>query len=339
MTDKSFSLVGKSVLVSGGAGFIGSHLVDLLLDRDCKVTVLDDLSTGSLENIKAHISNDRFRLLQGSILDGKLVSQATQGHQVVFHLACLGVRHSIHSPKENFDVNGNGALNMLGAAHKNGVQRFLYCSSSEVYGNALTAAIDENHPTFPHTIYGASKLAGEACARAYHRTYHLPVTIARPFNTFGPRSHFEGDSGELIPKSIIRAITGQTLLIFGSGSQSRDFCYVTDTAEALITLAEAPAAVGGTFNISSKREFSVEKVVSMINSIVSNGNSTIEKISWRPGDVMRLHADTNSLKQVTNWEPKVDFKFGLDQTIKYFRSLPLDIEQLKRLEKGINWSK
>src|SRR5205807_8697625 len=149
------------------------------------------------------------------------------------HLACLGVRHSIHSPLENHEVNATASQHLLEEAKKADVRRLVYVSSSEVYGTARWAPMTEEHPTFPMTVYGASKLTGECYTRAYHRTYAFPTVVVRPFNTYGPHCHHEGDSGEVIPKFMLRCMAGRSLVIFGDGTQTRDFTYVSDTARGI----------------------------------------------------------------------------------------------------------
>ena len=157
-----------------------------------------------------------------------------------------------------------------------GVERFIYCSSSEIYGTARYVPIPETHPPRPETVYGASKLAGEAYARAFHKTYGMKTVIIRPFNTYGPRSHFEGDAGEVIPKSIIRALNGQPILIFGDGSQTRDFTYVEDVGWGLILLAECDDAIGQTLNIGSGTEISIKDLAETICKVIGADESNIE---------------------------------------------------------------
>src|SRR5262249_17766275 len=158
------------------------------------------------------------------------------------------------NPMANHEVNARGALLLLGEAHRGRVSRFVHVSSSEVYGTARHVPMDEDHPCYPETVYGAAKLAGEAYARAYHQTCRLPTVVVRPFNNFGPRSHFEGDAGEVIPRFAVWALNGRPPVIFGDGSQTRDFIYVAETARWLCRLAECDTLVGQTVNLASGRE-------------------------------------------------------------------------------------
>ena len=192
------NLHGKSILVTGGAGFIGSELSRQLLAAGAKVVIVDNLANGKRENV-AEILGDACVLRVTDIRDYPAMQALVREADIVFHLACLGVRHSIHSPLENHAVNAEATLRLLMMAQEKGLERFVYVSSSEVYGTAMQVPQPETHPTFPMTVYGAAKLAGEAYTRAYHRTYGLPTVVIRPFNTYGPRCHHEGDSGEVIP--------------------------------------------------------------------------------------------------------------------------------------------
>lgn len=328
-------------LVTGGAGFIGSHLVDKLMDSGCRVRVIDNLVNGKLENIAHHLDNENFDFFKGSITDPFDVERVMKGIEVVFHLACLGVRHSLTHPFENHRVNTEGTLFLLETARKMGVKRFIHCSSSEVYGTASQVPMTESHPTLPCTIYGASKLAAEAYARAYFKTYGFPACIIRPFNTFGPRSHHEGDAGEMIPKSIVRLLSRKKITIFGDGSQTRDFTYVEDTAKGLIAAAECEGIIGKTMNIGSNFEISIRDLAVKLTALV-HGDVTIDKAieftDDRPGDVLRLYADASAFIETTSWNPEVKFEEGLLKTIQFFKNHPAGISALIRDEIRCNWS-
>ncbi|MEX2286349.1 MAG: NAD-dependent epimerase/dehydratase family protein [Planctomycetaceae bacterium] len=293
-------LNGRSILVTGGAGFIGSHLVDALHPH--RVRVLDDFSTGQRRNLAHHADQGRVELVEGDIRDNGLIRQLLRGVSVVFHLACRGVRHSIGYPQENHEVNAAGTLNLLQAARDARVERFVHVSSSEVYGTARYVPMDEGHPCFPETVYGAAKLAGEAYARAYCQTYRLPTVIVRPFNNFGPRSHFEGDSGEVIPRFAVWALNGRQPVIFGDGTQTRDFIYVADTVYWLCRIAECDQLVGQTVNLGSGKETSVNELASAVGQAAGLGYLAPRYLPPRPGDVQRHLAGVEHAKTTLGFQ-------------------------------------
>jgi UDP-glucose 4-epimerase len=230
-------LDGRHVLVTGGAGFIGSNVVDALLEKGARVRVADDFSVGQERNLTAARALGA-EIVAADITDTAAMAAALDGIEVVLHLACSCLRVSLHDPWASDRVNARGSLTVLDAAARAGVERFLYCSSSEVYGTAVRAPMDESHPTRPTTVYGASKLAGEAYALAYFETDALPVSIVRGFNTYGYREHVSGPSAEVIPKMTLRALAGQAPVILGDGEQTRDFTFVSDTVAGLLAAAE-----------------------------------------------------------------------------------------------------
>ena len=330
-------IAGSKCLVTGGAGFIGSHLVDALLSHGCKVRVLDNLVNGRMDNVSHHSEDEDFEFIRGSVTDPLDVERAMEGIDVVFHLACLGVRHSIAHPFENHRVNAEGSLFVLDAAYRIKVERFVYCSSSEVYGTAEYVPMPESHPTHPCTVYGAGKLVGEAYARAYYRTYGMSTVILRPFNTYGPRSHHEGDAGEMIPKSIVRALNGQPIMVFGDGFQTRDFTYVEDIARALVAGAESDAMIGQTLNVGSNFEISIRDLAQRIYEEVNNSDCKVTFTPGRPGDVLRLYADSTKFAEICGWQPQVSLDEGLANTIDFFRNHPIGLKGLIESEAGRNW--
>src|SRR4030095_9667698 len=233
----------------------------------------------------------RVTLLEYDIRDVSAYAPILRDAEVVYHLACLGVRHSVHSPLENHDVNATGTLRLLEASRTSGVPKFVYVSSSEVYGTAQRVPMTEDHPTFPNTVYGGSKLAGEAYARAYHRTYGFPTVVIRPFNTYGPRSHHEGDSGEVIPKFLLRCLAQRPMVIFGDGIQTRDFTYVSDTARGILLAGTHVEAIGRTINLGSGQEVSINDLAGEVARVVGTPDAAVHHDVPRPGDVRRLCAD------------------------------------------------
>ncbi len=305
--------MGAATLVVGGAGFIGSALTRRLA-RQGTVVVLDDLSTGREENLA---DVDGVELVVGSLLDDDVIRRVVQGAGTVYHLACKGVRHSLHSPVENHEVNATGTLKLLEACRQAGVQRFVYTSSSEVYGTGVGSLMGEDHPARPHTVYGASKLAGEAYVRAYHKTYDLPAVILRPFNSYGPRSHHEGDSGEVIPKFLLRAKNGLPPVVFGDGSQTRDFTYVDDTAAGIAAAAGCDAALGETINLGSGTETRIDDLAHLVLHLTGRSDLRLEFQAPRPGDVMRLAADSSKAHGLLGWKPAVPLEEGIRRLLEW----------------------
>lgn len=328
----------KKILVTGGAGFIGSHLTDELLSRGYQVTVLDNLRNGSLKNLELAREHSSFRFIKGDILNSSDCIEATREMDCVFHLACLGVRHSLHSPLENHRVNAEGTLNVLDACVKNGVKKFFYISTSEIYGGADTFPISEATLPMPFTVYGASKLAGEHYTQAYQKYYGLKTNVLRIFNNYGPRAHYEGDAGEIIPRTIVYALYDQRPVIFGDGSITRDFFFVKDTASALAGLLDIAGLDGMTMNIGTGKEYSMTEIIEKVLDLTGKRELDIEYIAARPADVPRLWVNADKFKRLTGFVPKFTFEDGLLQTIVYYKKLA----EMKNLLADIqtrNWEK
>jgi UDP-glucose 4-epimerase len=329
-------LSDANVLVTGGAGFIGSELTRQLLPQCARVVVLDNLANGRRENVP-DAAGGKLDLVVADIRDRGRVAELLHGIDIVFHLACLGVRHSIHSPRENHEVNATATLDLLSAARDAGVRRFVYTSSSEVYGTAKWAPMTEDHPAFPMTVYGASKLAGECYVRAFHRTYDYPAVVVRPFNAYGPRCHHEGDSGEVIPKFMLRCLAGLPMVVFGDGSQTRDFTFVTDTARGIAAAATCDAAIGQTINLGSSVEITIRDLAGAVAHAAGLDGANVIHDAPRPGDVLRLYADCSRARELLGFKPSIGFSEGLAKLRDWYLATGRSPLELLENECVRNW--
>lgn len=329
---------GKQVVVTGGAGFIGSHVVDALVTKGNDVTIVDDFSTGKEENICHHRGNPHVHIVRADVRDLEAMIRATQDADVIFHLAVACLRTSLHDPQSVHEINATGSLNMCRAALENRVQRFVYVSSSESYGTANSVPMMEDHPLNPTTVYGASKLAGEAYTRAFWFTYGLPAILVRPFNTYGPREHYEGGSAEVIPRFVLRVMAGLPPIIFGDGKQSRDFTWVLDTARGIVMAAECDALVGECVNIARGEEVTLRELCNIVQTAL--GCPDLEPIyvpEGRPGDVYRHFADISKARRLLGFEPTVGIHEGIEWYIAWVRDQNIDVQQWVSREPVINW--
>jgi UDP-glucose 4-epimerase len=330
------SAQAETDLVTGGAGFIGSALVAQLISSGRRVVVLDNLVNGRRAHLEG-LPHDRVRLVVGDVRDRPLVTSLLGEADRVFHLACLGVRHALHAPTENHDVNATATLGLLELAAHAGIRRFVHVSSSEVYGPAVRAPMDEDHPTRPTTVYGAAKLAGESYARALHATGRLQVVIVRPFNAYGPRCHHEGDAGEVVPKFVLRALAGRPLIVFGDGAQTRDFTYVEDTARGIALAGRVSAAAGTTINLGGGRETRIVDLAHMVATATGRLATTVLHEAARPGDVRRLCADARRAEVLLGWRPQVQLEAGLRRLIDWYGDQGVAPETLLAAEAVRNW--
>lgn len=330
---------GGHVVVTGGAGFIGSTLCALLAASGERVVALDDLANGSPENLAdaaAEAGVTPPELVRADVRDEAALARAFAGARAVFHLACLGVRHSLRHPRENHDVNALGTLLALEAARRLDVPRFVCVSTSEVYGTARRAPMPEDHPTVPHTVYGASKLAGEGYARAYHLTWGYPTVVVRPFNAYGPRSHHEGDSGEVIPKFVLRALAGRPLVVFGDGTQTRDFTFVEDTARGILEVGLHPDAPGHTVNLGAGAELTINALADLVREVTGRA-VPVEHQAPRPGDVLRLLADSRLAAERFGFAPRVSLRDGLGRLVAWYARQGVDPAALLEREVVRAW--
>lgn len=327
----------NGVLVTGGAGFIGSHLVDHLISAGETVTVLDDFSTGTRGNLASAVRSGRLRIVEGSVLDPKAIETAMRDCDRAFHLAVQCVRRSLRQPLVNHEINATGTLLVLDEARRQRIGRFVYCSSSEVYGNCGDERLSEQASHCkPVTVYGAAKLAGEYYTSAYHQTYGLPTIIVRPFNSYGPREHTQGDLAEVIPRFVIRALNGQPPVIFGNGANGRDFTYVTETARGIALAGQADALLGRTVNLAYGKMVTVREVAQAVVRACGQPHLEPVFIEPRPGDVMALQADTSLARDVLGFTAAIDFAEGLGRYIDWFRQHHPDPASLLEAEVR-NW--
>jgi len=311
----------KTILITGGGGFIGSHLARKYIEEARIVKILDDFSTGSVSNIRGLLNYRNMKLIRGDIRDKALVDKATEGVDIILHLAAqVHVDKSIVSPRSTFEVNTLGTLNILDAALENEVELLVYASSSEAYGSAQYVPIDEKHPLNPASPYAASKAAADRLCFSYYSTYKLPVVIIRSFNTYGPRQARIGYTA-VIPKFIKRLLRGLPPIIYGDGKQTRDYMYVEDAVRAYdLVLNSYERLLGQAVNFGTGKEISILDLAHLAVSLTGLGGK-LEPIHVepRPGEVARLCADISLAKNTLHFEPRFSMEQGLEQTIRWYK--------------------
>jgi len=307
-------LAGQRVVVTGGAGFIGSHVVDALVELGSDVVVIDDLSVGERANL-AQAEAAGARLVVGDVRDQELLDQEFAGTAVVIHMACDNLRASLANPQHSHEVNATGSLLAALAAARADVTRFVYVSSSEAYGSAVHSPMDEEHPLRPTTVYGAAKAAGELYAQACMRAYGLPAVVVRPFNSYGPRSHSEGTSAEVIPKFTMRILDGLPPVIFGDGSQTRDFTWVEETAQGIVAASACDELIGEAVNIAFGRGVSIREICGLLLEILGSELEP-EFVGGRPGDVDEHYADTRKARSLLGFRAEVEIREGLERYVE-----------------------
>lgn len=309
----------KTALVTGADGFIGSHLTQLLLKKGYRVKALAQYNSfnnwGWLEDVH---ENKNIEIVTGDVRDPQFCMGLVNGIDLIFHLAALiAIPYSYIASDSYIDTNIKGTHNICKAAKENGNLRLIHTSTSEVYGTAKYVPIDENHPLQPQSPYSASKIGADAIALSFYNSFKLPVTIARPFNTFGPRQ----SARAVIPTLISQIKSGLKNIKAGDVRPTRDFNYVKDTCMGLLALAECDEAIGKTVNISTNTEISIGEVFKLIKKLIEADAELIsDKKRLRPekSEVFRLVGDNTLIKTLTGWRPEYSFEEGLQETINWF---------------------
>jgi len=311
----------KKIIITGSDGFIGSHLTEMLVAKGCNVKALSQYNSfnnwGWLEDINC---KDKIEVLTGDIRDPHYCKHITKDVDIIFHLAALiAIPYSYVAPDSYVDTNVKGTLNICQAAKENGNIRVIHTSTSEVYGTAQYVPIDEKHPLQPQSPYSATKIAADAMAMSFYNAFELPVTIARPFNTYGPRQ----SARAVIPTIIIQIANGMKEIKLGDVSPTRDFNYVEDTCRGFLALAESGESIGQTVNIGSNFEISVGDTLNIIKELMdSDVKFVIDEQRIRPekSEVFRLWCDNSQIEKLTGFQPQVDIREGLQRTIEWFTS-------------------
>ncbi|MGR3301646.1 MAG: NAD-dependent 4,6-dehydratase LegB [Candidatus Scalindua sp.] len=324
----------KKVMITGADGFIGSHLVEALLREECEIRAFvyynSFNSWGWLDTLSED-KKDKLDVFSGDIRDPNGVREAMKGIDVVFHLAALiGIPFSYHSPDSYVDTNIKGTLNILQAAKDVGVSKVLITSTSEVYGTAQYVPIDESHPKQGQSPYSATKIGADKIAESFFRSFEMPVVIARPFNTYGPRQ----SARAVIPTIITQLLNGKKNILLGSLHPTRDFNYVRDICKGFIHLAQFDEAIGKEVNIGSGTEISIGSLAKLLMELTGTEvEISSEGIRKRPdkSEVERLVCDNRLIKEITGWKPETTLREGLLNTIEWFK----DKENLKRYKDDI----
>ena len=302
----------QRAVVTGGAGFIGSHLVEALVSRGYQVTIIDDLSTGKKQNV-GKLLGDKVDLIQASVTDPSLLTRLFQNIDYVFHLAALpSVPRSIEAPLASHQVNITGTLNVLVSARDNGVSKVVYASSSAVYGDTPLLPKREDMTPNPQSPYAVTKVSGEYYCKVFQTVYGLDTVCLRYFNVYGPRQDPDSQYAAVIPRFISRALEGNPPIIFGDGEQTRDFTFVRDAVEANILAAESDAT--GVFNIGSRSRTTINELAKLIARLLATGVKPIYQ-EPRAGDIRHSLADISKARQI-GYNPKYSLEEGLKETIR-----------------------
>lgn len=316
------NLKNKSILVTGGAGFIGSHLVDRLITEDPeKIVVVDNLFLGKESNLTDAVKNFKnFKIkifrVDASDFDKMNEILRTENVDVVFNLAVIPLPTSLIKPEWTVNVNIKITTILCELLREEAFETLIHCSSSEAYGSAEYVPMDEKHPLNTTTPYAASKAAGDLIVQSYYRTFGIDTSIIRPFNNYGPRQNERAYAG-VIPTTIRRILDKQTPVIFGDGEQTRDYIYVTDTANAMVEMYKNKNTRGKIVNVGSGKEISIINLINMICRLMNYDKAPVHKAP-RIGDVQKHCADISLAKDLLDFKPRIDFEDGIKKTIEWY---------------------
>ncbi|MBO5749045.1 MAG: GDP-mannose 4,6-dehydratase [Muribaculaceae bacterium] len=321
----------KNVLITGADGFIGSHLTELLLSEGYNVRALSQYNSFNNWGWLEDISHPNLEVVCGDVRDADYCRHITKGMDTVFHLAALiAIPYSYVAPDSYVDTNIKGTLNMCQAARDLGVEKLLVTSTSEVYGTAQYVPIDENHPRQPQSPYSATKIGADAIAKSFYNAFDLPVTIVRPFNTYGPRQ----SARAIIPTIISQIANGAKEIKVGDLSPTRDFNYVKDTCRGFLAIARAEGVAGEEINIATDTEISMQDTLNLIADIMGADISWVkdpERCRPSKSEVFRLHGCNKKITGLTDWRPQFSLREGLAETIQWFTNP----ENLKKYKSNI----
>lgn len=307
----------KTALVTGGAGFIGSNLVEELLNQGMKVICLDDLSKGNLENIYSFLNNPNFTFIINDITNYDSIRKYFINIDIVFHLACSKCTVCLKDPARDLLVNALGSYNVLKVSQDSGVKRFIHISTGSVYGEPKIFPQDETHPLNPTSYYGVSKLAGERYANTFYRLYNFPVTILRYYHVYGPKQDCS-DEGGVVAVFANRLIKNKPITIYGDGTQERSFTYVKDVVKATIFVSEREDTIGQIYNVASGLKISINKLAKSLKNLTTNDLNIIYK-DWKLGDIKRFDVSNQKLTQL-GFEFRYSFKQGLIKTVNWYKN-------------------
>ncbi|MHB8673897.1 MAG: NAD-dependent epimerase/dehydratase family protein [Candidatus Limnocylindrales bacterium] len=315
MMNPERSFGGRRILVTGGAGFVGGAVVKRLADAGAKVTVLDDLFTGQAETVPAAA-----QFVHGSVTDVALVNELVAANSLVFHLAARNIIASTKNPRDDFETNIGGTLNVLLAARESRVERVVYSSSTSVYGNPRSIPINEDDLIVPLSPYAVSKLGGESYCQAFYESYSLPMAVVRYSNIFGVGQRPDNPYCGVVSKFLTNAFAGEPLSIHGDGLQTRDFTYIDDAVEATLLAAIHPRAEGEIFNVGTGIETSIVELARMIG-LATGREVTIQTIDRRDIDnIRRRVVNIEKARRMLHWVPQIRMQRGLDLTAEWFQA-------------------